>query len=171
MRHAECILPNAFLIPNIRETGTVPKRKERCTELSWAVPVDNEHVTGLSMLPGRSKTANRRKAGGPKPTRVQDIRPGSVLSRKHEDRQRKPDDLEAEGQRTIAVPALENLAPSDTGIALLRRTLGEQMKRVSDGLDPMDVMRDERLNRTIPTNAWNTILSPTEVSVLQGEEV
>jgi hypothetical protein len=32
-------------------------------------------------------------------------------------------------------------------------------------------MRNERLNRTIPTNAWNTILSPTEVSVLQGEEV
>src|ERR1700757_3236763 len=29
-------------------------------------------------------------------------------------------------------------------------------------------VRDERLNRTIPTNAWNTILSPTEVSVLQG---
>ena len=95
-----------------------------------------------------------------------------MLSRKYEDRQRKPDDLEAqEGERTIAVHALENLAPSDTGIALLRRTLREQIKRVSDGLDPMNVMRDERLKRTIPTNAWNTILSPTEVSVLQGEEV
>jgi len=42
---------------------------------------------------------------------------------------------------------------------------------VSDGLDPMNVIRDQRLNRTIPTNAWNTILSPTEASVLQGEEV
>ena len=38
VRHAECIVPNAFLILNIRETGTMPKRKERCTELSWAVP-------------------------------------------------------------------------------------------------------------------------------------
>ena len=43
-------VPNAFLIPNIRETGTTPKRRERCTELSWAVPVDNEHVTGLSIV-------------------------------------------------------------------------------------------------------------------------
>jgi len=73
--------------------------------------------------------------------------------------------LEAqEGQRAIAVHALENLATSDTGIAMLRRTLREQIKRVSDGLDPMNVIRDERLNRTIPTNAWNTILSPTETS-------
>ena len=37
-------------------------------------------------------------------------------------------------------------------------------------LDPMNVIRDERLNRTIPTNAWNTILSSTEASALQGEE-
>jgi hypothetical protein len=42
---------------------------------------------------------------------------------------------------------------------------------VLDGLDPMNVIRDERLNRTIPTNAWNTTLSPTEASVMLGEEV
>jgi hypothetical protein len=69
------------------------------------------------------------------------------------------------------VHALENLATSDTGIAMLRHALREQIKRVSDGLDPMNVIRDEGLNRTIPTNAWNTILSPTEASVLQGEDV
>jgi hypothetical protein len=69
------------------------------------------------------------------------------------------------------VHALENLATSDTGIAMLRHRLREQIKRVSDGLDPMNVMRDERLNRTIPTNAWDTMLSPTEASALQGEEV
>jgi hypothetical protein len=54
---------------------------------------------------------------------LQDIRPGSVLTRKYEDRQRKPDDLEAqEGQRPIAVHALENLGTSDTGITMLRQT-------------------------------------------------
>jgi len=46
---------------------------------------------------------------------------------------------------------------------MLRRTLREQIKRVSDGFDPMNVIRDEQLNRKIPTNAWNTILSPAEV--------
>ena len=49
-RHTECIIPNAFVIPNIRETGTTPKRKELGSELSWAVPVDNEHVTRLSIV-------------------------------------------------------------------------------------------------------------------------
>jgi hypothetical protein len=42
---------------------------------------------------------------------------------------------------------------------------------VTDALDPMNVIGDERLNRTIPTNAWNTILSPAEASLIQGEEV
>ena len=76
-----------------------------------------------------------------------------------------------ESQPVIAVHALENLATSDTGIAMLRHTLREQIKRVSDSLDPMNVIREERQNRTIRTNAWNTILSPTEALALQGEEV
>src|SRR5436309_16049051 len=50
VRHAECILPNAFIITSIREPGTVPKRQERGTELSWAVPIDNEHVRGISIV-------------------------------------------------------------------------------------------------------------------------
>ena len=171
VRHAECVVPNAFLIPNIRETGTTQKRKERCTELSWAVPVDNEHVTGLSIVAWPLEDGEPKKGWRPGTDTVQEIRPGSVLSRTYEERQRKPDDLEAqEGQRVIAVHALENLATSDTGIAMLRHTLREQIKRVSDGLDPLNVIRHERLNRTIPTNAWNAILLPTEASVLQGEE-
>jgi hypothetical protein len=85
---------------------------------------------------------------------------------------RKPDDLEAqEGQRSIAVHALDNLATSDTGIAMLCRTLREQIKRVSDGLDPMNVVRDARFGESIPTNAWNTILSPAVAFAHQGEEV
>jgi phenylpropionate dioxygenase-like ring-hydroxylating dioxygenase large terminal subunit len=164
-RHAECIVPNAFLIPNIREAGTTPKREERCSELSWAVPVDNEHVTGLSIVAWPLKDGEPKKGWQPGTDTVQDIRPGSVLSRKYEERQRKPDDLEAqEGQRAIAVHALENLASSDSGIVMLRRILREQISRVSDGLDPMNVIRDARDNRKIPTNAWNTILSPAEAS-------
>jgi hypothetical protein len=98
---------------------------------------------------------------------VQDIRPGSVLTRKFEDRQRKPDDLVAqEGQRPIAVHMLENLGTSDTGITMLRHILREQIKRVEDGIDLMNVMRDARANQKIPTNAWNTILSPAEASTL-----
>jgi hypothetical protein len=48
------------------------------------------------------------------------------------------------------VHALEILATSDTGIAMLRWTLRERIKRVSDGLDPMNVIRDQEVNRKIP---------------------
>jgi hypothetical protein len=160
---------NAFVIPDIRETGSTPKSRERGTELSWAVPVDNEHVTGLSIVAWPLEDGEPKKGWRPGTDTVQDIRPGSFLSRRYEDRQRKPDDLEAqEGQRPIAVHALENLGKSDTGIALLRRMLREQIKRVSDGLDPMNVVREARLNRKIPTSAWNTILSATGASAHQN---
>ena len=171
-RHAECIVPNAFIIPDIRETGTVLKRKERGSELSWAVAVDNEHVTGLSIVAWPLEDGEPKKDWRPGTDTVQDIRPGSVLTRKYKDRQRKPDDLEAqEGQRPIAVHALENLGTSDTGITMLRRLLREQIKRVEDGLDPINVIRDPHANQKIPTNAWNTILSLAEASALADAEV
>ena len=171
-RHAECIVPNAFIIPDIRETGTVLKRKERGSELSWAVPVDNEHVTGLSIVAWPLEDGEPKKDWRSGTDTVQDIRPGSVLTRKYQDRQRKPDDLEAqEGQRPIAVHALENLGTSDTGITMLRRLLREQIKRVEDGLDPINVIRDPHANQKIPTNAWNTILSLAEASALADAEV
>ena len=96
---------------------------------------------------------------------VEDIRPGSTVTRSYEERQRKPDDLEAqEGQRAIAVHALENLVMSDSGIVMLRRLLREQIKRVENGLDPINVVRAADAARGIPTGAWNTVLTPDEAA-------
>lgn len=166
VRHAECILPNAFLIPDIREAGTVPKRQGRATELSWAVPVDNEHVRGISIVAWPLENGEPKPDWRPGTDTAADIRPGSVLARSYEERQRQPDDLEAqEGQRAIAVHALENLGMSDTGIVMLRRLLREQIKRVEGGLDPINVVRDTEAARSIPTGAWNTILTPAEAAL------
>src|SRR5205814_1409882 len=83
---------------------------------------------------------------------------GALMARSYEERQRKPDDLEAqEGQRAIAMHALEHLGTSDTGIAMLRHLLREQIQRVEQGLDPINVVRDAGANRRIPTHAWNTV--------------
>ena len=102
---------------------------------------------------------------------VADIRPGSFLKRSYEERQRKPDDLEAqEGQRPIAIHALEHLAHSDTGIVMLRRLLREQLQLIEQGRDPINVTRDPSSNRRIPTGAWNTILSPAEAAALPYSE-
>lgn len=172
VRYVECVVPNIFLVANIREPGTVAKRKDRCSELSWAVPVDNEHVTAFSLVAWPVENGAPKKDWRPRTDTILDIRPGSQRSRGYEDRQRRPDDLEAqEGQRTIAVHALENLAMSDMGIVALRRTLREQIKRIRDGQDPINVVRDAAANHKIPTNAWNTILSPAEAAIHQGEEV
>lgn len=172
VRHAECILPNAFLIPSIREPGTVPKRRELATELSWAVPIDNEHVRGLSIVAWPQEGGEPKRGWRPGTDTIADIRPGSMLQRSYEERQRKPDDLEAqEGQRAIAVHALENLGTSDTGIVMLRRILREQLKRVAQGLDPLNVLRDRDAARGIATHAWNTVLSPAEAADYRGEDV
>jgi hypothetical protein len=89
-----------------------------------------------------------------------DVRPAADVARSYEDRQRRPDDKEAqEGQRPIAVHALENLGHSDTGIVMQRRLFREQLARLQNGLDPMNVVRDESKNHKIETHAWNTILS------------
>ena len=72
--------------------------------------------------PGRSRTASRSPTGSPGTDTVADIRPAHSSIGRYEERQRKPDDLEAqEGQRPIAVHALENLAHSDSGIVMLRQ--------------------------------------------------
>jgi hypothetical protein len=47
---------------------------------------------------------------------------------------------------------------------MLRRLLHEQLKRIEQGLDPINVMRDASTNKRIPTGAWNTILSPVEAA-------
>ena len=161
-RYGECVLPNAFLVPDIHEQGTDPKEKARATELSWCVPVDNEHLYGISIVAwpkdGNGEPLKGWKAGSDTQT---NIRPGNLRDRPYEERQRAPDDMEAqEGQRTIAVHALENLATSDRGVALLRRGLRRSIERMQAGQDPANIVRDDTVNRAIETHAWNTVLPP-----------
>ena len=53
---------------------------------------------------------------------------------------------------------------------MLRRLLCEQLKRVEQGLDPINIMRDQSANKRIPTGAWNKILSPAEAAALPYRE-
>jgi 5,5'-dehydrodivanillate O-demethylase len=50
------------------------------------------------------------------------------------------------GQGEIADRTTERLAESDRGVILFRRLLQEQMKRVAEGHDPMNVFRDPAKN-------------------------
>ena len=164
-RFAELVLPNIALIPSIHERGATPKVADKCTDLSWVVPVDNEHLFGISLV------AWPLKDGAPDPDwkagtdTLTDIRPGNLRSRPYEDKQRFPDDMEAqEGQRTIAVHALENLTVADRGIVLIRKRLRDAIKRMEAGEDPPNIVRDPDQNRAIETHAWNSVYGPGDAA-------
>ena len=162
LRYGEAVLPNILLVPSIHEQGDVPKEKDMCTEVTWCVPVDNEHVFGISIV-AWPKDESGAPVEGWKPgtDTVTKIRPGNLRDRPYEDKQRTPDDMEAqEGQRTIAVHALENLGNSDRGIVLLRRALRQSLKQMADGRDPANIIRDHAANHAIETHAWNTVRAP-----------
>jgi hypothetical protein len=94
---------------------------------------------------------------------ISDIRPGQLRDRAFEDKQRKPDDMEAqEGQRRIAIHALENLGSSDIGVSLLRRTLREAMRAVREGREPQNLIRDPEQNHALDTSCWNTVMTPEQ---------
>lgn len=172
VRYAEVVMPNVILVPSIHEKGTVPKDRERCTEITWTVPVDNEHLTAFSIVAWPLVDGKPVEDWMPGTDVRIKVRPAGQGERSYEERQRNPDDREAqEGQRPIAVHALERLAPSDRGIVMLRRLLKEQLQVVKDGNDPMNIIRDEAANARIPTHAWNTVLSPEQAATHQGEEV
>ena len=77
VRHAECIVPDMFIIPSIREPGTVPKCRQRGTELSWAVPIDNEHVRGISIVAWPLENGDPKPDWKPATDTIADIRLGS----------------------------------------------------------------------------------------------
>jgi hypothetical protein len=102
--------------------------------LGWVLPIDDTHF--------RIYVAGRAKAPG-------DIgRMRSKMNGKfwwelsEEEHRRYPGDYEAQvSQGAIAAHSAEHLRTSDRGVALLRRFLREQLKRVAAGDDPACVAR------------------------------
>ena len=162
LRYGEVVVPNIFLVPSIHEQGAEPKEKAMCTELSWCVPIDNEHVFGISIVAWpKDESGAPQKGWKPGTDTMTNIRPGNLRDRTYEDKQRTPDDMEAqEGQRTIAIHAMENLATSDRGIVLLRRALRRSLDKIQAGEDPANIVRDAAANEAITTHAWNTVRAP-----------
>lgn len=169
-RYVECVLPNIFLIASIHERGDEAKVRDRATEISWAVPVDNEHLMGLSIVAWPTRNGVPVADWKPGTDTVTPIRPGNLRDRPYEEKQRRPDDMEAqESQRPIAVHAMENLALSDTGVVMLRRALRDSVRAVRDGRDPQNIVRDPAKNHRIETNAWNTVIVAREHHIQAAE--
>ena len=157
-RYTECVLPNIFLIPSIHEQGTEPKDRVKATELSWCVPADDEHLYGISIVawPARKGEVDPDwKAGTDTLT---DIRPGNLRRREYADKQRYPDDMEAqEGQRTTRSRTWRCPMPASSacGAASGRRSTPSSAART-----PPNTWRAEGPASPVETHAWNTVLSP-----------
>jgi len=73
VRHAECIVPNMFITPSIREPRDSAKAQGTRTELSWALPIDS----GLSIVAGPLENGEPKPDWKPGTDTIADIRPGS----------------------------------------------------------------------------------------------
>lgn len=60
---------------------------------------------------------------------------------------------------------------SDSGVVMLRRLLREQIKRVEQGPDPINIVRDPAAARGIPTSAWNTVLTRDEAMLAEADRL
>jgi nitrite reductase/ring-hydroxylating ferredoxin subunit len=131
-RITEAVMPTLRVVPNPRigSYGMVES-------IGWVLPIDDTHyrIYVSGRVCDRSELGNMRsKMNGkfwPELT--------------EEEHQRFPGDYEAQtGQGPITLHSEEHFAASDKGIALLRRFLEQQLKKVADGGDPACVAFDEQ---------------------------
>ena len=132
---------NKLVLPNFTQAGaafaadgTARRYYGRSAFSRWVVPVDDENTLAIAW-------ANFGERGDPPewntPEGPELIEQGEVFDRTYEQRQRFPADAEAvEGMGPITVHGNENLAPSDKGVAMMRRRLREQIRTVAKGDAP-----------------------------------
>jgi len=120
----------------------------------WCVPVDDQNTMKFRIRLYRDGDTPSYK-----------MNPGLTGDRPYEERQRKPDDYEAQtGQRPIAIHALEHQGSTDRGVIMFRRQVANGIRAVQKGEDPQGITRKE--GETVPTYCNNTTMSiphpPTE---------
>ena len=104
--------------------------------IGWIVPIDDTHfriyVVGRVREAGEIESYRTRFAGK------------LWADMTEEEHRAHPGDWEAMvSQGPITLHSEEHLASSDRGVAMLRRLITQQIKRVEDGLDPVGTCFDE----------------------------
>lgn len=153
---------NEVVLPNFTQAGaafatdgTSQRYYGRSAFSRWVVPVDDEQTMCFAW-------ANFGERGDPQkyntPEGPELIEQGEVFDRPYEHKQRFPADAEAtEGMGPITIHANENLAPSDKGIALMRRKLRNEVRKVAAGDVPMHVTNFKQ--GPVPTYGGDTVLN------------
>jgi phenylpropionate dioxygenase-like ring-hydroxylating dioxygenase large terminal subunit len=144
-RVSHAFLPNMSIIPSI----DLAPGKARGAQ--WWVPFDDTHYMLFHVAVVKERIKERKK--------IPLTPDGKTWDRMTEhERQDYPSDLEAQhGQGAISLHSEEHLATSDTGVAMLRRLLTEQIKVVQQGGDPLGIAFTEDAAR-IETLSGNFFL-------------
>ncbi|MFZ1991707.1 MAG: aromatic ring-hydroxylating dioxygenase subunit alpha [Alphaproteobacteria bacterium] len=127
------ILPSFMFVPNNRLEDTSKNKEFAC---GVTVPVDDTHCRTFAMFRTRKPEACARplKLGGK-----------SWREMTPEERQDFPTDYEAQvGQGPISLHSEEHLATSDRGVAMQRRLLEREIRKVMEGGDPVGVVFNEQ---------------------------
>jgi nitrite reductase/ring-hydroxylating ferredoxin subunit len=124
---------STWLLPNIMSVPNVQLEEGRSNGLGFSVPVDDTHsriLFAMRAVPG----ADRRRGTG-----LVNLKPWSQMT--VEERQDAPGDYEAQaGQGPVSLHSEEHLVTSDRGIAMQRRMLEREIRRVMDGENPLGVV-------------------------------
>jgi hypothetical protein len=140
-------MPTLRVVPNPR-VGSYGKVES----IGWVLPIDDTHyriyVSGRVSEQGQLGKMRSKMNGK------------FWWDLTEEEHQRFPGDYEAQtGQGPITLHSEEHFAASDKGIALLRRFLEQQLKKVADGGDPAGVAFDEE-GAYVRFEAGNYLVDP-----------
>jgi hypothetical protein len=137
IRSSDIILPNVGQFPSGGNTAEQDECVTRPGITRWVVPVDNHNSFYIGF--GYVNSYNSRQ----RPISVDSFGVGKMpvlgqtADRPYEERQREPGDYDAVvSQGTVVNRKNEHLATSDRGVALLRRTLTQAIRRVESGQEP-----------------------------------
>lgn len=152
---------NELVLPNFTQAGaayaadgTKVRYFGRSSFTRWVVPVDDVNTVVLAW-------ANFGERGDPPawntPEGIEQIEQGEVFDRPYEQRQRAPADYEAVvGMGPITSHEREHLAPTDRGIALLRKRLKRCIRDLQEGKPPLQPAALS--DGAIPTYGGDTVL-------------
>ena len=131
-RVTEAAMPTLRVVPNPR-LGSYGKVES----IGWVLPIDDRHY--------RIYVAGRVNEQGQLGKMRSKMNGKFWWELSEDEHQRFPGDYEAQtGQGPITLHSEEHFAASDKGVALLRRFLERQLKKVADGGDPAGVAFDEQ---------------------------
>jgi nitrite reductase/ring-hydroxylating ferredoxin subunit len=135
-RITEIAVPTLRLVPN--PFANAASQFDRVETITWTLPIDDTHFRLYSA--GRVTEKGRFKRNAEGAGLLANYNWAAMTPK---ERQARPGDYEAQtGQGPITLHSEEHLVASDTGVAMARRVLQQQLDALAAGRDPINVAVD-----------------------------